>query len=328
DRGTYDTVPPGQASRQRADGHLHLDLRGAKLRGRWHLVRTGRAMEGRGGKPQWLFLKAKDDAADARFDVVAERPESVVTGRVAARGPVRKADLRAPRPGPERLLERVFPPMLATLAARPPKDESEWLYELKYDGFRALCALSGKRVAIWSRNRLDLAGRFQAIAGALARLLVADAVLDGEIVAFDSRGAPRFQLLQKGHDAEAVLVVFDLLWLDGRDLRARPLEERRHPLESLLAHAPPGLRLAEPLPGPATRALATAAARGSEGPPPKQRGTPYEGVRSRSWLKPKAGNRQEVAVVGFTRSKSQRDEIGALLVGVAEGDRLTYAGKV
>ncbi len=328
DRGTYDTVPPGEASRQRAKGHLHLELRGAKLRGRWHLLRTGRAREGRDGKPQWLFFKAKDDAADAAFDVVAERPESVVTGRVAARGPVRKAELRAPRPGPERLLERVFPPMLATLVGHAPPDEADWVYELKYDGFRALCALSGRKVAIWSRNRLDLARRFGTIAGALSRLVVADAVLDGEIVALDAHGAPRFQLLQKGHDAEAVLVAFDLLWLDGRDLRERPLEERRDLLESLLANAPPGVRLAERLPGPAERALAAAAARGYEGLIAKRRGSSYQGVRSRDWLKLKAGNRQEVAVVGFTRSKSQRDEIGALLVAVAEGGHLAYAGKV
>ncbi len=325
DRGSYDTVPPGEAVRQREKGHLHLQLSGEKLRGRWHLVRTGRPVD---GKAQWLFFKAKDEAADPGYDVVAARPESVVTGRAAARGPERKSVLRAPRPAPERLLERLFPPMLATPAARPPAAEAEWLYELKYDGFRALAALSGGRVAIWSRNRLDLARRFEGMAAALGRLVVGDAVLDGEIVALDPRGAPRFQLLQKGHDEAAIFVAFDLLWLDGEDLRPRPLETRRDLLESVLANAPPGIRLAERLPGPAAEALPAAAAKGYEGLIAKKRGSPYETVRSRAWLKLKAVNAQEVAIVGFTRSKSERDEIGALLVGVAEGGGLVFAGKV
>jgi bifunctional non-homologous end joining protein LigD len=329
DRGTYETVPPGEAARQRAKGHLHLELRGEKLRGRWHLVKTaGSRARQSDAKPQWLFFKAKDDAADPGYDVVAERPESVSTGKVAARGPERKTVLRAARPAPERLLERLFPPMLATLATRPPKDEAAWLYELKYDGFRALSAVSGGRVAVWSRNRLDLAERFAGVAAALRRLVVGDAVIDGEIVALDRHGAPRFQLLQKGHDEDAVLVAFDLLWLDGEDLRGRPLEERRDLLESLLAHAPPVLRVTERLPGPGAKALEAAARRGFEGLIAKQRASRYEPIRSRAWLKLKAENTQEVAIVGFTRTKSQRDEIGALLVAVAEGGTLRFAGKV
>ncbi len=240
----------------------------------------------------------------------------------------RPATAAAAGAAPEALLERVFPPMLATLVAHPPADDADWLFELKYDGFRALAGLAAGRVALWSRNRLDLAERFGGVARALARLRVPEAVLDGEIVALDARGAPRFQYLQKGHDASAVLVVFDLLWLDGQDLRGRPLEERRERLERLLAGAPPEIRPAERLPGPAERALRTAAGRGYEGIIAKRRGSRYEPVRSRAWLKLKAVTGQEVAVVGFTRSKSQRDEIGALLVAVAEGGRLRYAGKV
>jgi bifunctional non-homologous end joining protein LigD len=325
DRGTYDTVPPGEASKQRAKGHLHLDLRGEKLRGQWHLVRTGRPVD---GKPQWLLFKAKDAAANPQYDVVAERPESVVSGRVAARGPERATVIRGPRPAPERLLERLFPPMLATPSARLPANDAEWHFELKYDGFRALGALSGGRVAMWSRNRLDLAARFRGVAEALGRIVVGDAVLDGEIVAFDPRGAPRFQLLQKGHDETAVLIAFDVLWLDGEDLRSRPLEERRDLLASLLANAPPAIRLAERLPPPGKTALEAAARRGFEGLIAKKRGSPYEPGRSRAWLKLKAINAQEVAIVGFTRSKSQREEIGALLVGIADGGTLRFAGKV
>jgi bifunctional non-homologous end joining protein LigD len=325
DRGTYETVPPGEASRQRQKGHVHVELRGEKLRGRWHLVRTGRPGDGRA---QWLLFKARDETADPAYDVVAERPESVRSGRAAARGPESRAVLEAPRPAPERLLERVFPPMLASPGGQPPRDEADWVFELKYDGFRALAGLSAGRVALWSRNRRDLAGRFPSVAAALARLRVGDAVLDGEVVALDARGAPRFQRLQRESAPDAVLVAFDLLWLDGEDLRARALGERRDLLESLLANAPPALRLAERLPGPVQAAFARAASRGFEGVIAKRQGSRYEGLRSRAWLKLKAVRSQEVAVIGFTRSQSQRDEIGALLVAVADGEGFRYAGKV
>jgi bifunctional non-homologous end joining protein LigD len=325
DRGTYDTVPPGQATQQRAAGRLQIELGGDKLRGRWHLVKTGRPVD---GKPQWLLFKARDDTARPDYDVVAARPESVATGRVAARGPETQRALRAPHPPPERLLERLFPPMLATLVAKPPADEASWIYELKYDGFRALAAVSGGRVAVWSRNRLDLGSRFRPVAQAVGRVVVGEAVIDGEIVALDAHGAPRFQLLQKGHDDAALFAAFDLLWLDGQDLRGRPLEERRDLLTSLLANAPDVIRLTERLEPPARPALQTAARRGFEGLLAKKRGSLYEGTRSHAWLKLKAVNTQEVAVVGFTRTKAERDEIGALLVGVVEDGQLRFAGKV
>src|SRR5687767_1347616 len=118
---------------------------------------------------------------------------------------------------PEQLLRRLFPPMLATLADAAPPDEDHWAYELKYDGFRAVCAITGGGVAMWSRNELDLSSRFPHIASALAAWKVPEIVIDGEVVALDEKGAPRFQLLQGGAHREK-LFVFDLLWLDGKDL--------------------------------------------------------------------------------------------------------------
>src|SRR5947199_9425531 len=119
------------------------------------------------------------------------------------------------RPTPESLLRRVFPPMLATLAETPPAGES-WAYELKYDGFRAVCAIVDGSIAMWSRNELDLAPRFPAVAAALSKIKVAEVVIDGEIVVLDEHGAPRFQLLQQG-DRREILIVFDILWLAGGD---------------------------------------------------------------------------------------------------------------
>ena len=121
------------------------------------------------------------------------------------------------RPTPEALLRKVFPPMLATLADAPPAGPS-WAFELKYDGFRAITAIAGGKLAMWSRNELDLAPRFPKIAEQLAKVKLDDAVLDGEIVAIDAEGVPRFQLLQGG-TAREIFFAFDILWLDGRDLR-------------------------------------------------------------------------------------------------------------
>jgi bifunctional non-homologous end joining protein LigD len=270
--------------------------------------------------------KSKDEAANPGYDVLAERPESVATGRAWTRGPERAKVLRAVHPPPEELLDRVFPPMLATLVDAPPPDEANWVCEVKYDGFRALCALSGGRVAMWSRNRLDLAGRFPAIADALGKLVVGEAVIDGEAVSLDESGISRFQRLQQS--GQSVLFAFDLLWLDGEDLRARPLEQRRDLLESLFANPPAGVRLAERVPGGPAAALRWAAQHGEEGVVCKARRSVYEPRRSKCWLKLKASNTQELAIVGFTLSKGPANQLGALLLGVMERGALRFAGKV
>ncbi|MCA1663066.1 MAG: DNA ligase D, partial [Myxococcales bacterium] len=228
---------------------------------------------------------------------------------------------------PEALLKRVFPPMLATLVSSPPEPGSEWLLEMKYDGYRAISALSGGRVAMWTRNALDLTARFPHIASAWSRVVVGDAVIDGEIVALDTQGRPRFQLLQEG-DPETILFAFDLLWLNGQDLRARPLEERRDLLTSVMSNLGPSLRIAERVEGPAAEALARVAGQGLEGLIAKRRGSTYVGTRSRDWLKLKVQKSQEVAIIGFTPSTANNAMIGALLLGVVKDGALTFAGKV
>ncbi|BDG08408.1 non-homologous end-joining DNA ligase [Anaeromyxobacter paludicola] len=322
DRGWYETVPPGQASRQRQKGHLALELHGEKLRGRWHLVRTRPA----GGKEQWLLFKAKDEAADAGFDVVAARPESVTSGRRVTRGPVAARTLKARHPAPMDLLLRVWPPMLATLA-RPEEAQGAWSLEVKYDGFRALAGVSGGQVSLQSRNGLDLSARFPGVARALAGLVVGEAVLDGEVVAFDPKGVSRFQLLQ-GAAGELRYAVFDLLWHEGEDLRGRPLEERQELLASLLAAPPPGILLAEAVEGSVAEALARARKARAEGIVAKRAGSPYRGGRSRDWLKLKVSGSQEVAVIGYTPITTGEPAIGALLVAVRQGRGFVYAGKV
>ena len=321
DRGTWDTDPPGQAGPQKRKGHLVVVLHGEKLDGRWHLVRTRAA----GGKQQWLLFKAKDEGARPGYDVVAERPESVVSGRRVTRGPVAAKTLRAAHPPPLDLLLKVWPPMLATLTTAREVGPGHRL-EVKYDGFRALAALSGGRVSLQSRNGRDLAARFPSVARALSEVVVGEAVVDGEIVARPGAGS-RFQALQ-GEAAEVEYVAFDLLWLDGEDLRDRPLEERRQLLESLLAGAPARIALAEEVTGPVEAALRRARRERWEGVVAKRSGSRYQGRRSREWLKVKVTGGQELAVVGYTPITTGAPAVGALLVAVREGKRFAYAGKV
>jgi len=217
--------------------------------------------------------------------------------------------------------------MLATLVTAPPPDERNWAYEMKYDGFRAVTAIVGGEVAMWSRNELDLEPRFPHIAKALAKLKVKEAVVDGEIVAMDEKGVPRFQLLQGGTNKERVFV-FDVLWLEGEDLRKKPYVERRAILEKLLKRAPAGVELARKLDMPGIDALREVARDGWEGIIGKRLTSIYEGRRSKEWVKVKALNQQELVIIGFNPSSATTREIGSLHLAVMKDGELHYAGKV
>jgi bifunctional non-homologous end joining protein LigD len=323
DRGTYDTVPPGQVHEQRRKGHLHVVFDGEKLEGGWHLVRT----RPQGGKAQWLLFKAKDGTENPDFDVVAERPESVASGRRLTRGPETQRSLRGVHPDPEVLLGKVWPPMLAVLAKGTPAPADRYVYEVKYDGYRAVAAVSGGKVTVRSRNDLDFAARFPWVAPALKQVVVGEAVFDGELVALDEAGVSRFQKLGDP-SAEHRYAVFDLLWLDGEDLRSRPLEERRELLESVMANTQPPLELAQRVPGEEKNALAEAKRRGWEGLLAKLRGSPYVGARSADWLKLKVLGTDELVIAGWTPISNGAAEVGALLVAAKRGKRFVYAGKV
>ncbi|HEX2570027.1 MAG TPA: non-homologous end-joining DNA ligase [Polyangia bacterium] len=331
DRGTYDTDPPGQFETMKRRGHLVLRLDGEKLQGRWHLVRThGGAASG--GKTEWLFFKGRDEHARSGYDVVEARPESVVSGRRVTRGPLRKSMRAAPHPAPLDLLIAVWPPMLAAPGSlRVIRDEC-YLLEAKYDGYRALAGVSGGRVALQSRNGRDLAARFPSLIAPLAAIEAAEAVLDGEVVSFDSDRVAHFQDLASGR-GDLEYLAFDLLWLDGVDLRRRPIEERRDLLESVLANLPADspVRLAERITAKGEAALQQALEAGLEGVIAKRCGSTYhqEGSRrSDDWLKLKLLHEQEFAIVGYLAMSGATDQLGALLVAVAEEGGFRYAGKV
>ena len=228
---------------------------------------------------------------------------------------------------PEALLRKVFPPMLATLTTAPPRDEKEWIYELKYDGFRAVTAISGGEMAMWSRNEIDLAPRFPKVAEALRKLKLPEVVLDGEIVALDEEGRSRFQLLQQGN--RTLIFIFDILWLDGHDVRKLPYLDRRELLERTLRRPPALVRTSEQLEMTGDKALLHAAEHGLEGVIAKRKSSIYEGRRSKEWLKIRAVNEQELIVIGWNPSTHSSKEIGSLHLAVMGDDgELHYAGKV
>jgi bifunctional non-homologous end joining protein LigD len=332
DRGTYETVPPGQAETMREKGHIHVRFCGEKLRGEWHFVRTSGRGRRESAKPQWLMFKAKDEYADAHLDIVTSRPDSVVSGKSATRGPRRRAASAAGR-SPSKLLAAVGPPMRAVLAGAP-RAPDDFLYEVKFDGYRVLAALTDGNVQIVTRKGNDWTERFGPIARVIADLPAREAVVDGEACILDGEGRSSFQMLQAwlgGERSRGTLafVAFDLLWLDGRDLRDQPIEARRELLQALLEKAKAPLVFSEALQGPLTRLTELARRKGFEGLVAKRKGSAYSARRTGAWWKLKFRKEQEVALAGYVPRKGAADEVGALLIAVTTGDgRFELAGKV
>lgn len=331
DRGTYETLPPGQEEAMRAKGHVHLRFFGEKLVGEWHFVRTA-GQGGEASKPQWLMFKAKDEHADAGLDIVASRPESVVSGKSATRGPRRLHPSRQGRT-PASLLHAVGSPMRA-VAVKEIADPDRFLYEIKYDGYRLLAGVAGGDVTLVTRNANDWTARFSPVAEALRQLPVQEAVVDGEACILDSAGRSSFQLLQAWLSGEhvkgtLVFIAFDLLWVDGRDLRGEPIEQRRQLLEALLAKAKNPVVCSKMLTGPLAATLEAARENGLEGLIAKRKGSVYVPGGTGAWWKLKFRRQQEVALAGYVPRSDADDEVGALLIAVAQpGGGFELAGKV
>jgi len=207
----------------------------------------------------------------------------------------------------------------------------EWVYEEKYDGIRAVAYRDGDRLRILSRTGQDLTAGFPVIVGDLLELADPDVVLDGELVVFDPSGVSRFQLLQRRgvQGMRTVYAVFDCLRSQGRDLLARPLDERRKRLVELIPKRRGPLMTSRRLPRDGERALATAREKSWEGVIAKVATSPYEpGVRSRAWLKIKVRGESEFVIGGYTPPQGSRAEFGALLVGLYDRGKLRYTGKV
>jgi len=336
DRGTYETVPPGQARAMLEKGHVHVRFHGEKLVGDWHFVRTGGSRggddgAGGSGKAQWLFFKAKDAQANPAYDVVTERPESIVSGRQATRGP-RRVGASEQGKSAQALIEAVGEPALAT-AVSSITEPSGWLFEIKYDGYRLTGCKAGSDARLYTRRAHDWTDRFRPIAEGLAHLPARECVIDGEACVVDESGRPSFGALQEWLSGATQgkrigYAVFDLLWLDGRDLRREPIEVRRELLEKLLEGQGPPLSFSRSLSGEVTGLLKMAREAGLEGLVAKKKGSPYTAGRTTSWLKLRFDQRQDCAIAGWVPMAGTTDEIGALLLAVVEGKELVYAGRV
>lgn len=230
-------------------------------------------------------------------------------------------------------------PMQATLAERTPRGD-DWLFEIKWDGVRAIAYVDHEEVRLVSRNGLRCERQYPELAAIHHQVAARQAVLDGEIAALDPKGASRFHLIQPriantdpnavahlARSTPVVYFVFDALYVDGYDLRGVALSERRKVLEALVAPGP-SLRISEAFPGAGEDLLEAARALDLEGVVAKRAGSAYESRRSREWLKIKIANEQEFAIGGFTQPQGRRDYFGALALGVYEDGKLRWAGNV
>jgi len=228
-----------------------------------------------------------------------------------------------------------IPPMLATLVAAP-FDDPDWLFEIKWDGFRVEAVIDGDEVHLWTRGGQDAARYFGAFLEPPSWLAARSAVVDGEVIALDEHGEPDFALLQariKGKGGAAVpnpfvYEVFDLLHLDGRSLIEQPLEARRRILADVI-RPDPRVRLSDAVAADGTAFFEAARARRLEGIMAKDRRSPYlPGRRSDRWQKIKIRPEQELVVGGWVAGTGKAVDLGALLVGVHDRGALRYAGKV
>ena len=234
-------------------------------------------------------------------------------------------------------LPRNVAPNFPTLVVAPPTERT-WGHEIKFDGYRIMASLDQGQVALYTRGGNDWTDRMPALVEALRTIPVETALLDGELVSLDARGMSDFQGLQDAlgrgpvrKTGPLVYYAFDLLYLNGVDLRGAGLAERKALLGRMLTRVPPPfastIRLSEHVIGRGPTFFAHAARMGLEGIVSKQLDAPYRSGRSGNWLKMKCSQRQEFVVVGFTDPKGSRSHLGALLLAAHAGNDLVYRGR-
>lgn len=344
DQGTWRFTGATEPATAYAKGRLTFDLDGTRLRGAWTLVRMG-GKAAREGKDNWLLIKSHDDAArpgdgDA---LVVEETTSARSGRTMeeiageAEAPAKKPAApkapkkagSAPLPPPGDLA-----PQLCSRAVVPPKGE-DWLHEIKFDGYRVLVHLQDGAARVLTRSGKDWTDRFAALARAAEVLPARAAVLDGEVVVLDAAGVSSFALLQQAlsDDDQNVLVLyaFDLMHLDGEDMRPLPLIERKQRLRALLPEAgvAGAVRYSDHIDGrDGEEVLTNACSMALEGIVSKRRDAPYTSGRGKTWVKSKCVERQEFVIGGYVPPSKTGPGIGALALGTYEDGALVYAGKV
>ncbi|MRW84782.1 DNA ligase D [Pseudoduganella sp. FT26W] len=338
DKGTWQ--PLDDPRKALAAGNLKFEIHGHKMHGRWVLVR----MKGKSEKQEpWLLIKEKDDYARPaeEFSVVDEMPDSVralpmPAGVSSASEPVvsPRAAAADERAAPKAALPKTLSPQLATLVDAPPASAEEWLFEVKFDGYRLLARVDGKDLRLITRNGNDWTHKLQPLHAALSKMKLPSGWYDGEIVVHDDNGRPDFGLLQNAFDEEhpgdIVYFLFDLPFHNGHDLRELPLEERRAILADVLKkRANDTIRFSTALSASPQDMIAAACQMGLEGIIGKRRDSRYTARRSGAWIKLKCGQRQEFVIGGYTDPQGARSGFGSLLLGTYDKDgKLQYAGNV
>jgi len=359
----------GNVDRALAEGHLKFNLKGQKMKGRWALVRM-HTHDARPGKPNWLLIKDRDEYARTEDEpsLTDRFPDSAVSKRTieqigkdndrvwhsnrgadeqpepAKPAPTKKKKIAKPsfeselKSLPKEKLPDFIGPQLAKASTAPPAG-GDWVHELKLDGYRIQIQLrsstgpSRKRVALLTRKGLDWTHRMPDLARVAEQLPCESAILDGEAVVLDEKGATSFADLQaafqEGVKVPLTYFAFDLLHLDGHNLRGLPLTERKDLLQKLLAplDADSPIRFSEHFEGNGKEIFEKACALGAEGIVSKLASSPYASTRANSWVKSKCFQEQEFVIGGFTDPSNGSDGIGALLIGYYEDGKLRYAGR-
>lgn len=324
-------------------GKIKIVLHGKKLKGAFALVKSPAR-----GENAWLLMKLKDEHASAD-DVLAEETsvKSGLTleemagsaskewknGKSVAKKKTAKVVVTEEPDIPAEAKKAAYPgffkPMLATLTDRA-FDSPDWLYEIKWDGYRCLAYADGNKTELFSRNKQVFTEKFSEITQALAQLKL-KAVLDGEVVALDGKGRADFQQLQnfarKGKETSLTYYVFDLLWYAGRDLRNLPLWERKAVLHSILPAKSSVICYSDHVAETGKSFFKLALDAGLEGIIAKRKDSLYKtGVRTENWLKIKNTRRLEAVICGFTKPRNSRKHFGAVILGRYEKGRLVYIG--
>ena len=345
DEGSWE--PVGDADEGLRKGDLKFILHGGRLRGKWVLVRMKPKKGERSKHENWLLIKEADEYAGPETAPIIERAlTSARSGRTMAEiaagnvewvegvrfkqakpsGKASKASARKAEP------PKFVAPQLATAADVPPGGD-DWLHEIKFDGYRIIAAIGGGRARIFTRTGLDWTDRFRPIVQPFADLPCDMALIDGEAVVRDADGRSNFGLLQnaiaEGKGA-IVCMAFDLLMLDGKDLRKEPLIRRKEKLAALLGDVGPGgpLFFSDHVVGHGAETFAHACEMKLEGIVSKRATGTYRSGRGKGWLKVKCGHGQELIIVGWQPSSVKNRPFSSLLAATRDEDKLTYRGRI
>ena len=316
---------PAEAVRK---GEIKFVAHGERMKGRWVLVR----MHTKEKRENWLLIKERDEFAEDDDSLTARFLTSVKTDRARAEiengRPPKKPAAKA-KAKREAKLPAFVPPQLCSIAQSPPEGD-DWIYEVKYDGYRLELAVAGGQAIVYTRSGLDWTKRFPGLAAAAAALPCRSALIDGEAVVLDEKGVSQFPALVSAlerHSDEIVFYAFDILSLDGKDLRKQPLAERQKALRKLIPETAPRIRVAEHIAGDGARVFEQAVAAGAEGIVAKDRTAPYVSDRTQRFVKIKGYPRTDVVIVGYKPS-TKREPFASLQAAVEENGRLRFVGGI